>query len=385
MNMEPFQVHVPDDVLEDLKQRLAETRWPDEIIDSGWDYGSNLGYVKELCEYWRTRFDWRTQERVINSFSHFRANVDGLNIHFIHERGKGPNPIPLILTHGWPSTFLELLDIIPMLTDPANHGGDPADSFDVVVPSLPGYGFSDVPTQAGLNMASIARLWNTLMVDGLGYISYGAQGGDWGACVSARTGFDYPGNVKGVHVSTMVLATLYMGPGSREMSDREKEYREEVQIWNKNERGYAHVQATKPQTVAYGLNDSPAGLAAWIVEKFRRWSDCDGDVEKVYTKDELLTNITIYWATQTISSSVRIYYEAFHNNPWALEQGQRVEVPCAIALFPKDQDQVVREWAERSLNVRRWTEMPAGGHFPAMEQPQLLVNDVRDFFRSLRG
>ena len=288
MAVRPYKIEVAQDVLDDLKRRLELTRWPDEIIGSGWDHGSNLAYVKELCEYWRTKFDWRAQERAINALSHFRTKVNDLNVHFIHERGKGPNPMPLIITHGWPSTFFELLKIIPLLTDPAGHGGDPADSFDIVVPSLPGYGFSDRP-QTGMDIASIAHLWNTLMTDKLGYKTYGSQGGDWGACVSARLGFDYPNNVRGVHLNTDVLASPYLGPGSREMSDREKAYRKEIQIGDREDRGFAHVQATKPQTVSYALNDSPAGLAAWIVEKFRSWSDCDGVVEKVYSKDELLT------------------------------------------------------------------------------------------------
>ena len=384
MEVQPYKVEVSQDVLDDLKRRLEHTRWPDEIVGSGWDFGSNLAYVKELCEYWRTEFDWRAQERDINTFRHFRTELDGLNIHFIHQRGKGPNPMPLIITHGWPSTFFELLKIIPPLTDPASHGGDPADAFDVVVPSLPGYGFSDRP-QIRMDIPSMARLWHILMLDVLGYDTFGSQGGDWGACVSARLGFNYPSNVAGVHLNNDTFACPYLGPGSREMSDREKTYREEVQIGNIEERAFARLQSTRPQTVAYALNDSPAGLAAWIVEKFRSWSDCDGDVEKVYSKDELLTNITVYWVTQTISSSVRIYYEAFYGNPWVLKRGERVEVPCAVALFPKDPYQVVREWAERSLNVQRWTEMPAGGHFAAMEQPQLLVDDIRAFFRHLRA
>ena len=383
MAMQPYRVEVPQEVLDDLSWRLERTRWPDEIVDSGWDHGSNLAYIKELCEYWRTEFDWRLQERTINAFSHFRTKVDDLNIHFIHERGKGSNPMPLIITHGWPSTFFELLKIIPLLTDPASYGADPADSFDVVVPSLPGYGFSERP-RVGMDIAAIAHAWNTLMKSALGYNTYATQGGDWGACVSARLGFDYPDNIVGTHLNTDVLATPYMGPGSRQLSESEIAYREEVRIGDREDRGFAHVQATKPQTLAYGLNDSPVGLAAWIVEKFRSWSDCDGDVETVYSKDELLTNITIYWATQTISSSVRIYYEALHNSLWLLKQGQRVEVPCAIALFPKDPYQVPREWAERSLNVQRWTDMPVGGHFAALEQPQLLVNDIRAFFRDLR-
>lgn len=383
MATRPFKIEVPTEVLDDLKRRLKHTRWPDELNDSGWLHGTSLAYIKTLCEYWMTEFEWRSQEAVINNVSHFRADVEGLGIHFVHERGKGKKPIPLIITHGWPSTFFELLKIIPLLTDPAGHGGDPDDSFDVVVPSLPGYGFSDRPP-TGMNISAIAHHWNILMTRELGYDTYATQGGDWGACVSARLGFDFPNNVTGVHLNTDVLAKPYLGPGAREMSDKEKAYCEEIQLGDREDRGFAHVQATKPQTLAYALNDSPAGLAAWIVEKFRNWSDCGGDVEKVFSKDELLTNITIYWVTQTISSSIRIYYEALSSNPWALEQGERVEVPCALALFPKDPYQVVREWAERSLNIHRWTQMPMGGHFAAMEQPELLVDDIRAFFRDLR-
>ena len=384
MEVQPYRVDVPQDVLDDLKRRLERTRWPDEIIGSGWDYGSNLAYVKELCEYWRAKFDWREQERAINAYSHFRTNVDGLNIHFIHERGKGPNPIPLIVSHGWPGSFIEMMKIIPLLTDPAGNGGDPADSFDVVVPSLPGYGFSDRPSKRGMGTAAMADLWAKLMTENLGYPSFGAQGGDWGTSISARLGFSHPNAVKGIHITSLYIATPYLGPGSKELSAAEKQYVKEVEAWEQAEAGYSHIQETKPQTLSYGLNDSPAGLAGWIVEKWRSWTDCDGDIEKVYTKDEILTNITIYWVTQTIGSSTRIYYEE-RKDAWEFKQGERIQVPCGIAVFPKELDHPVKDWAERIMNVQHWTEMPQGGHFAAMEEPELLVKDIRNFFRPLKG
>ncbi len=383
MDVQPFKVQVPEATLEDLRERLARTRWSDEISGSGWDYGSNLAYIKELVDYWRTRFDWRTQEEVINAFAHFRASVDGIGIHFIHEHGKGPKPLPLIITHGWPSSFFEMYKIIPLLSDPANHGGDPADAFDVVVPSMPGYGFSDRPTQRGMNIFRIANLWARLMTDGLGYRRFGAQGGDWGASVTARLGFAYPDQLVGIHVTSVAAILPYLGPGVRELSERERALLEDRERWRQAEGGYSHIQGTKPQTLSYGLNDSPAGLAAWIVEKFRTWSDCDGDVERWFSKDELLTNVTIYWVTQTINSSTRLYYE-FQHSPWSFSQGERIQAPCAVALFPKEISRPPREWAERSYNVQRWTEMHRGGHFAALEEPDLLAEDIRAFFRPLR-
>ena len=386
MDVQPFEIHVQEEVLEDLRERLARTRWPDEITDSGWDYGSNLAYIKELVEHWRTQFDWRAQEEAINTYHHFRTTVDGLGIHFIHERGKGPNPLPLIISHGWPSTFFEILKVIPLLTDPASHGGDPADSFDVVVPSLPGYGFSDLTTQRGMDFRRIADLWMELM-DGLGYGRFVAHGSDWGTLITSWLGYTYhPDRVIGIHATGAGGARPYLGPGSRELSERERVYLEEQEKWRQAEQGYFHIQQTKPQTLCYGLNDSPAGLAAWVVEKFRTWNDCDGDVERRFTKDELLTNLTIYWATQTINSATRLYYESRNSfSSWSLAQGERVQAPSAVARFPKDQVQVPREWSERSHNIQHWTEMPRGGHFPAMEEPELLVEDMRTFFRGLRG
>ena len=381
MAARPFTIDVPDAVLDDLRRRLEQTRWPDEIPGTAWDYGSNLGYMKELVEYWRTRFDWRAQERYLNSLPHFKAQVDGLGIHFIHLKGKGPAPLPLIVTHGWPGSFFEMYKIAGPLTDPASHGGDPADAFDLVVPSLPGYGFSDMPKERGIGVGRTAELWTKLMTDVLGYPRFGAQGGDWGAAVTTALGYLSPKNVVGIHVN-MVLGRA-VGDPVGEMSPAEQQWREEMAAWRANESAYAQLQGTKPQTLAYGLNDSPAGLAAWIVEKWRTWSDCGGDVESVYTKDELLTNVMIYWATGTINSSVRYYYENGHTPP-PVPRDKRVEVPVAVAAFPKELMRPPREVAERIYNIQRWTEMPRGGHFAAMEQPDLLVEDVRAFFKTLR-
>ena len=384
MGVQPFKVQVPEETLKDLQDRLALTRWPDEIPGSGWDYGSNLAYIKELVEYWRTGFNWRAQEEAINTFSHFRTTVEGLGVHFIHERGNGPDPMPLVITHGWPGSFFEMSKITSLLADPASHGADPADAFDVVAPSIPGYGFSDHPTQPGMHVRRVADLWSRLMAEELGYSRYGAQGGDWGASVTAHLGFAYPDNLMGIHLTSMTHPTPYLGPGSSELSDAERAHMEQRKNWIQAEGGYAHVHGTKPQTLSYGLNDSPAGLAGWIVEKYRTWSDCDGDVEKRFTKDELLTTITIYWATQTINSSTRLYWETL-NDPWEMKQGERIQVPTAMAVFPKELSHAPREWGERSFNVQRWTEMPRGGHFSAFEEPELLAQDIRDFFRPLRA
>jgi pimeloyl-ACP methyl ester carboxylesterase len=384
LDIQPFRIQVPEDTLQDLKDRLARTRWPGEIPNSGWDYGSNLGYIKELAGYWQSQYDWRFQEEALNSFAHFKADVDGMGIHFIHERGKGPNPMPLIVTHGWPSTFYEITKIIPRLTDPASHGGDAADSFDVVVPSMPGYGFSDHPSRRGMNIPRVSDMWATLMTEGLGYNRYGAQGGDWGAGVTARLGFSYGSQVIGIHTTSVSGAPRVPYPGTRELSPAERAVIEARDHWQLEEGGYGHIQGTKPQTLSYGLNDSPTGLAAWIVEKWRTWSDCNGDVESSYTKDELLNTVMIYWVSQTINSSTRFYYENQHN-AWTLGPGQRIDVPCAVARFPGEISRPPREWAERFYNLKQWTEMPRGGHFAAFEEPDLLAQDIRSFFRPLRS
>ena len=383
MDIEPFVIDVPQAVLDDLGARLADARWPDEIPGSGWDYGTNMAYLRDLVEYWRTEYDWRAQERSLNEFRHFRTTVDGLGVHFIHERGKGPDPFPLVISHGWPGSVVEMLRIIPMLTDPASHGGNPADSFDVVVPSLPGYGFSDKPVDRGMSNRRIAATWHTLMTEGLGYARFGAQGGDWGGMISSRLGFDFPQSVAGVHVNLVTGVPNFRGEPDPPLTEAEHEFLRQARRWFEDEGGYFHIQRSKPQTLGFGLNDSPVGLAAWIIEKFRTWSDCGGNPENSYTRDELLTNIMIYWVTQSGPSSVRHYYENRVDN-WRLEPGERVEVPCGVAIFPVEINRPPREWAERTHNVQRWTEMPRGGHFAAMEQPELLAEDVRAFFRDVR-
>jgi pimeloyl-ACP methyl ester carboxylesterase len=380
MEIRPFKVEVPQATLDDLQDRLARTRWPHEVESAGWDYGADLSYMKALVAYWRDGFDWRQQERTINEFSHYKATVDGYDIHFIHERGKGPDPMPLIITHGWPSSFFEMHKIIPLLTDPARHGGDPADSFDVVVPSLIGYGFSSLQTRRG--MIHHSHLWASLM-QGLGYTRFGAQGGDVGAGVTSALGRHHPGQVLGIHLNGDLDWPDPM-PDESDLSEEEKDFLSRMAVWEREEGGYMHAQGTKPLTLAYGLNDSPVGLAAYIVEKFHGWSDCGGDVESRFTKDELLTNVTLYWATETIYSGMLGYYERQHYvDPDPPAPGSRVEVPTGVAMYPKD-FYFPREWAERSYNVQRWTEVPTGGHFAAQEEPQLLVEDIRAFFRPLR-
>ena len=384
MEVRPFEIAVDQSVLDDLQVRLTHTRWPDEIPGAEWDYGSNLDYIKELVEYWRTDFDWRAQERKLNAFHHFKSEVEGLDIHFIHERGTGPNPIPLVITHGWPSTFFEMTKIIPLLADPGSHGADSADSFDVEAPSLPGFGFSQATSERGMQVQKVADLWARLMTENLGYPKFAAQGGDIGAGVTSRLGYAHHDKLYGVHLTSVTRPTPYLGPGSRSLTEEETAHVAQREQWFQDEGGYNHIQGTKPQTLSYGLNDSPAGLAAWIVEKYRTWSDCHGDVESSYTKDELLTTVTIYWVTGTIGSSVRMYKEN-QSHLWTMEPDEIVPAPAGMALFPQEIARPPREWAERSYDVRRWQEMPRGGHFAALEEPELLAHEVREFFRPLRG
>jgi pimeloyl-ACP methyl ester carboxylesterase len=383
--MKPFTIHVNDEVLSDLRMRLMRTRWPDQVNQADWDYGSELSYMKELVDYWLQTFDWRKQEQMLNELPQFRATIDGLEIHFIHVRGTGPNALPLIITHGWPSSFAEMHRIIGPLTDPTQHGGDPADSFDVVVPSLPGFGFSERPLQR--DYLHTDRLWRKLMMEVLGYPRFVAHGTDFGARVTSALGRFHSDVVAGIHIGSVDLDWQEPHPKESELTEAERDYLKRVARWRKEEGAYSEIQATYPQTVAYGLNDSPVGLAAWIVEKYRAWSDCGGDVESRFSKDILLTNIMIYWITETINSSMRRYFEVRHNPaPNPLKLGERIETPTAIAMFPGEKDLVVpREWAERSYNIQRWTEMPSGGHFPALEEPILLVEDIRAFFRQFRS
>lgn len=381
MSAKPYTVQVAQETLDDLRARLPHTRWPDQVRGADWDYGTNLAYLKELVTYWREGFDWRAQEQAINRFAHFRATVDGFGLHFIHERGTGENPLPILLTHGWPDSFLRMVKIIPLLTDPAAHGGNADDAFDVVVPSLPGYGFSDRPTEKGFSQRRIADLFATLMTDELGYDRFAAHGGDWGGSVTEQLAFNHAASLVGIHLTEVPYNHLFTIQED-DLSEAERHYLAAGRQWQMAEGAYGMIQGTKPQTLAYGLNDSPAGLAAWIVEKFRAWSDCDGDVEKRFTKDELLTNITLYWATETINAANRLYYEALHNPPKT--SGTHTDVPTGVAIFPKDIIPAPRTFAERFFNIQRWTEMPRGGHFAALEEPELLAADIRAFFRPLR-
>jgi pimeloyl-ACP methyl ester carboxylesterase len=382
IKIEPFVIAIGDAVLADLRERLSRTRWPDELPGVGWDYGTDLTYLKDLVATWTFDFDWRRHERMLNRLQHFRADIDGLAVHFVHERGRGPAPMPLVLTHGWPSSFVEYLDLIPLLTDPASHGGDAADAFDVVVPSLPGYGFSGRPTVPGMLSADIADMWCRLMTDGLVYTRFGAHGSDIGAGVTVRLAKRHPNRVAGIHLSAW---------GSPEppqpWSSAEREYLAVNQQWDRAEGAYSEIQGTKPQTVGYGLNDSPAGLAAWIVEKFRAWSDSGGDVESRFSRERLLTNLTIYWATGTITSSMRPYYEyRHHGTPLAADDP--IQVPTGFANFPNEftpMGRLPRELAERYFTVTRWRDFPSGGHFPAREEPRLLAEEIRAMFRTLRA
>jgi pimeloyl-ACP methyl ester carboxylesterase len=380
---EPFVFHVSPAELEDLRHRLARTRWTDCVDGSDWRSGTSLTYLRELIDYWLTTFDWPAQERRLNRWPHFCLGLDGLRIHFIHQPGKGPSPLPILLTHGWPGSFLEMEALIPLLADPGSHGGNAADAFDVVVPSIPGYGFSEPPHQPGMSNAHVANLWMGLM-QRLGYDRYGLQGGDWGAGISSWLARRHPTRVVGLHLN--YIPGSYqpaLNPPRPPLSPREQRFLADKQRWAEEEGAYSHMQRSRPQTAGVGLNDSPAGLAAWIVEKLRSWSDCDGDLERRFTKDQVLTHISLYWFTQTIHSSMRLYMESART-PLHLDEGERIAPPTATAVFPKEAPSPPREWVERGYNLQRWTEMPRGGHFAAMEEPALLAEDIRAFFRPLR-
>jgi pimeloyl-ACP methyl ester carboxylesterase len=381
MTPQPFKIAVPDAVLADLRERLARVRWPDEVPNGGWRYGTDLAYMKALVTYWRDEYDWRKNEAALNRFRQFTVKLAGIDLHFIHEPGVGPAPMPLLLSHGWPGSVLEFHKIIPMLTDPGRFGGDPADAFTVVAPSLPGYGFSFSPNQARFGITEIADTFASLMTDVLGYPRFGAQGGDWGAFITARLGYAYPARLSGIHVNLLTLRRDLKPPANP--TEEERRYLADLGQWLREEAGYQWIQGTKPQTLAYGLSDSPVGLAAWIVEKFRTWSDCGGDVERRFTRDEILTNVMLYWVTGAIGSSFWPYYARYHAD-WPIPDGARVDVPMGYAAFPQEIVRPPRAWAERVFDVRRWTPMAAGGHFAALEEPEALAAEVRAFFRGLR-
>jgi pimeloyl-ACP methyl ester carboxylesterase len=383
MQIEPFRIAIAQEILDDLHERLARTRWPDEVQEASWHYGANLGTMQELANYWLTKFDWRAQEQWINSFANYQTTVGDLRIHFIHERGKGPNPIPLVITHGWPSSFVEMLKLIPLLTDPANHGGEASDAFDVVVPSVPGFGFSDRPLQAGMTRWRVAEIWAKLM-DGLGYERYGLQANDIGAVISSWLSLDFPERVIGLHTMMPTFPPPSFDEDQPPLTEVEKNFQAVIDAWDQEEGGYNAIQSTRPQTLAYGLNDSPAGLMAWIVEKWRVWTDPNGNIEDYFSKDELLANVMIYWATETANSSVRSYYERAHDSR-RLAPDDKIRVPTGVALSLEAVQRAPREWVQRRYSdIRHWTEFSTGGHFLAAENPELLAGDIRDFFRQFR-
>ena len=384
-SVRPFEISVSDELLVDLDERLARTRFPEQIGES-WVYGTDRAYLQELVSYWLNEYDWREQEQHLNTFDHYKTEIEGLDIHFIHQRSPEPDALPIIITHGWPGSVVEFLEIIGPLTDPVAYGGKAEDAFHVIAPSMPGFGFSGKPTEPGVGPEQIADIHAQLM-ERLGYARYGAQGGDWGAGVSRWMAYNYPEQVVGLHLN-MVLA----GPPPDSDDPTGGATPEELERMQARRAvladgfAYSQIQGTRPQSIGYGLDDSPAGLAGWIVEKFQSWCDCNGDPESVFTKDELLTNIMFYWVTQSATSAARLYYESSHQSTGGLITAPpgRVEVPTAGAIFPKDLSLTPRRWAEAHYNITHWTEMPYGGHFAAFEQPELLVEDLRSFYGTVR-
>lgn len=381
----PFAIHVDAAVLDDLRARIRNTRLPEPAADEPWAQGTDRDWLAGLLGYWAEGFDWQAAEQYLNGFSHYRARVGEAVVHFVHHRARRGGGIPLILGHGWPSCFAELLPLVPLLTDPAGHGID-GPAFDLVIPSLPGYGFSPRPDVAGgVTYRYVARLWHQLM-RGLGYQRYAAGGGDFGSGIATYMALDDPGPLIGLHLTNLEL-TPYTGPGSRPLSAAEQHFLDQARRWDQTERGYTAIQSTKPQTLGYALNDSPAGLAAWILEKWRSWSDCGGDLESRFARDFLLTIVTLYWVTGTITSSIRDYYDnrRWHGEP-RLGPGNTVRVPTAVAVFPHmliPEGEQPSQWAERLYDIRRWTVMPRGGHFAAAEEPELLARDIAAFFASM--
>ncbi len=377
--IEPFRIHVDESVLEDLRQRLERTRLPDQIEGTGWEYGIPIDYLRQLVEYWRDTYDWRVQEARLNRFSHFRTRIDGQWIHFVHARSVHAGAFPLLITHGWPGSIVEFLEVIPRLTDPEAHGAHAADAFHLVVPSLPGYGFSEPPRTPGWDEQRIARAFAALM-DRLDYGRYGAQGGDWGAQVTTRVGALDPDHCAGIHLNMALGAPP---ADAAPLTEEEQLDLAAMKQFAQEEAGYANEQGTKPQTLGSALNDSPAGLLAWIVEKFRAWSDCDGHPENCFSRDQLITNVMLYWVTQTSASAARLYWESRHSAP-AAKVPPFVDVPTGVARYPKEPLRWPRSWIEDRYNVTHWAEMERGGHFAAMEQPEAFATDVRTFFRGVR-
>ncbi|MCL6702195.1 epoxide hydrolase family protein [Pseudomonas sp. T1.Ur] len=375
----PFVIDTPGSALVDLKDRLRNTRLPQPLAGVGWSEGMDADVLRDLLAHWSTTFDWRAQQAALNRLPQFVATLGEQEIHFVHQHGIGPNPMPLVLTHGWPGSFIEMQRIIELLTDPASHGGDPADAFDVVVPSLPGYTFSAPFKQTGCGPYEVAGLWRELMA-GLGYERFGAQGGDVGAAVTSWLGLRFPERLTGIHLNYIPGAYRPpLGETDPPLSEEETAFQRRAAAFSEAEGAYAHIQRTKPQSLAVGLNDSPAGLLAWMGEKIMSWCDPSAAVDREW----LLTNVTLYWLTNCIGSSFRPYVEG-SRRPLVLASGERIKPPLGVALFPKELPLPPRSWVERGYNVQRWTQMPRGGHFAALEQPELLAEDIRGFFRDLR-
>lgn len=377
----PFRVEIPDDTLDRIRAKVAAFPWHEMPDDGGWEYGTNLDYMKELCAYWVEEYDWRKHEAAINHFSHFAAPVDGIDVHFMHEKGSGPAPMPLIISHGWPGSIVEFLDVIEPLAHPQRFGGKAEDAFDVVAPSLPGFGFSARPPRP-YGPRKMAGVFAKLMTDVLGYDGYLAQGGDWGGAISTWLGFDHAPACRAIHINILTMRHADGPQGPEEEAWAAEFEREQLM-----ENGYRTQQATKPQTLSYAMMDSPVGVAAWIIEKFNSWSDTDGDdIESAHTKDTLLTNIMVYIVTRTFNTASWIYYGRREEGGRILSpEGKRVEVPTAAALFPAEMlAWPPRSYVERLYNIARWTEMPRGGHFAALEEPELFIDDVRAFARTLR-
>jgi epoxide hydrolase len=382
--VEPFRIDVPDAELDDLRQRLDVASWPERETVDDWSQGVPLDYMKELCVYWATGYDWRATEARLNALPQFRTEIDGLGIHLLHVRSPHPDALPLVITHGWPGSIVEFLKVIGPLTDPAAHGGDPADAFHVVCPSLPGYGFSDKPQRTGWGVERIAAAWAGLMAR-LGYERYGAQGSDWGTSISARIGQSDPDHVAGIHLTPPLAPP---DPATfDDLTDRERGALASLEHAAEWESGYSMEHSTRPQTIGYALADSPVALAAWIVEKFWAWTDCDGHPENVLTRDELLDNLMLYWLPRTGASSARLYWESLKqvNELIAGPVRDVVEAPTGCSIFPKELQRPSRRWAERRFSdIRHWNELDRGGHFAAFEQPELFVDEVRSFFRLVR-
>jgi epoxide hydrolase len=380
----PFRIEIPEADLRDLRERLGRTRWPEAETVEDWSQGVPLAYLRELCGYWADRYDWRATEARLNALPQFRTEIDGLGIHFIHVRSPHPDALPLVITHGWPGSVIEFMKAIGPLADPAAHGGDAADAFHLVCPSLPGYGFSDKPAQPGWGVERIADAWIRLMAR-LGYERYGAQGGDWGTTISTGIGQRDPEHVAGIHLNPPLAAP---DPATLDdLTESERAALASLEYAREWDSGYSKEHATRPQTVGYGLVDSPAGLCAWIVEKFWSWTDCDGHPENALTRDELLDNLMLYWLAGTGASSARLYWESIRKvvERFTRSDVDLVTVPTGCSIFPKETIRPSRRWAERRFtDIRHWNELDRGGHFAAFEQPELFVDEVRSFFRHVR-